>query len=234
MRIAICDDEAIYREETKRGILAYNKGIEIVEFKDGSELVQSKEQFDLIFLDIEMPKLDGMTTAKYLRKKNVDAEIVFLTSHEGYVFGAFEVRAMDFLKKPLEKAKFLKVLRTVDKALAEEEKVELSINEEKCYVKVKDIAYLESCGDGVLVFDRLGNVYEERRGTLKKWNERLGGKGFAQIHRSYLISMFYVERYGSDYVKLKGIEEPLEISRRYAPGYKETFTEFVKRNGRIV
>ena len=86
----------------------------------------------------------------------------------------------------------------------------------------------------MLVFDRLGNVYEERRGTLKKWNERLGGKGFAQIHRSYLISMFYVERYGSDYVKLKGIEEPLEISRRYAPGYKETFTEFVKRNGRIV
>lgn len=234
MRVAICDDEAIYREETKKGIKAYNKEIEIVEFKDGSELVKSGEQFDLIFLDIEMPKLDGMTTAKHLRRKNVDAEIVFLTSYEKYVYDAFDIRALQFLKKPLEKAKLLKVLKTVEKSLASEEKVELSLDGEKSYVKVKDIVYMESYGDGLFIYDRLGNVYEERRGTLKKWLERLNGKGFTQIHRSFLISMFYVERYGSNQVKLKGIDEKLEVSRRYASSFKEEFMEFVGKNGRIV
>lgn len=234
MRVAICDDEAIYREETKRGIKAYNKEIEIKEFSDGSELVKSGEQFDLIFLDIEMPVLDGMTTAKHLRRKNVDAEIVFLTSYEKYVYDAFDIRALQFLKKPLEKAKLLKVLKTVEKSLANEEKVELSLDGEKSYVKVKDIVYMESYGDGLFIYDRLGNVYEERRGTLKKWSERLSGKGFTQIHRSFLISMFYVERYGSNQVKMKGIDEKLEVSRRYASGFKEEFMEFVSKNGRVV
>jgi len=234
MRVAICDDEAIYRDETKREIRAYKRDIEIVEFTDGSDLVKSDEQFDLIFLDVEMEKLDGVTTAKYLRRKNVDAEIVFLTSHENYVYDAFDVRALQFLKKPLEKAKLLKVLKTVEKSLTNEEKIELSLDGEKSYVKVKDIVYLESYGDGLFIYDRLGNVYEERRGTLKKWGERLDGKGFAQIHRSYMISMFYVERYGSNQVKLKGIDEKLEISRRYVSVFKEEFMEFVSKNGRIV
>lgn len=234
MRVAICDDETVYREETKKEILAYDAGIEIVEYNDGNELVRSQERFDLVFLDIEMPKMDGMTTAKYLRKRKVDAEIVFLTSHENYIYDAFDIRALQFLNKPLERAKLVKVLRIVEKALAEEEKIELSLDREKCYVKVKDIVYLESYGDGLFVYDRLGNVYEERRGTLKQWSERLRGKGFIQIHRSYIISMFYVERNGDNQVKLKGFDDRLEVSRRYASGYKEAFKEFVKRNGRIV
>lgn len=234
MRVAICDDEAIYREETRSGIEAYNSEIEITEFKDGSELVRSEEQFDLIFLDIEMPKLDGMTTAKHLRKKNVDAEIVFLTSYEKYVYDAFDIRALQFLKKPLDKAKLLKVLKTVENQLANEERVEINQDGETIYLKVKDIVYLESYGDGLFIYDRLGNVYDERRGTLKKWSQRLSGKGFAQIHRSFLISMFYVERLGSNQVKLKGIEEKLEISRRYVSVFKEEFLEFASKNGRIV
>lgn len=234
MRVAICDDEAIDREETRREIKAYNKDIEIVEYIDGSDLVQSKERFDLIFLDVEMEKLDGVTTAKQLRRKNVDAEMVFLTSHENYVYDAFDVRALQFIKKPLEKVKLVKVLKTVEKELVEEYKVELNLDGEKCYVNVKDIVYLESYGDGLYVYDCLENVYDERRGTLKKWSERLNGKGFVQIHRSYMISMYYVERYGNNQVKLKGFDDRLEVSRRYAPRYKESFMDFVRRNGRIV
>ena len=60
MRVAICDDEAMYREETKREIRTYKRDIAIVEFTDGCDLVKSDEQFDLIFLDVEMKKLDGV------------------------------------------------------------------------------------------------------------------------------------------------------------------------------
>lgn len=181
-----------------------------------------------------MPGMDGMMVAKRLREKKIEAEIVFLTSHEDYVYDAFDVRALQFLNKPLEREKLVKILRIVEKALAEEEIIELSLDREKCYVKAKDIVYLESYGDGLFVYDRLGNVYDERRGTLKQWSERLRGKGFIQIHRSYMISMFYVERKGDNQVKLKGFADRLEVSRRYASGYKEAFKEFVSKNGRIV
>lgn len=234
MRIAICDDEKKYREETINCIKEYNPEFEIVEFEDGSELVKAKEAFDLILLDVEMPQLDGMTAAKQLRRQKVDAEIVFLTSYEKYVYDAFDIRALQFLKKPLEKERLIKVLKTVEDSLAKEERAEFWLDGESCYVKLKDIVYMESYGDGLYIYDHMGLVYEERRGTIKKWAEKLEGKGFVQIHRTYLISMFYVERFGSDEVKLKGIEKKLAVSRRYAPGFKEAFLEFVNRHARIV
>lgn len=234
MRVAICDDEAIYREETKKAILAYNKEIAIVEFTDGNELVQSGERFDLIFLDIEMPKLDGMTTAKQLRENKSSAEIVFLTSHEEFVYDAFDVRAMQFLKKPPEKEKIERVLQRVEQILANEERIELTLNGQSCFVKRTDIVYIESYGDGIYIYDCVGNVYEERRGTIKKWMERLSEKDFVQVQRGYLISMWYVERFGTDKVKLRNISREIEVSRRCAADFKKAFFEFVSKNRRIL
>ena len=234
MRIAICDDEKKYREETKNCIKEYNSSVEIVEFEDGSELVNTKEVFDLILLDIEMPQLDGMTAAKLLRKRKVDAEIVFLTSYEKYVYDAFDIRALQFLKKPLEKERLIKVLRMVEDSLAKVERLALFLDDETCYVKLKDIVYVEAYGDGLYIYDRMGLVYEERRGTIKRLAEKLQGKGFVQIHRTYLISMFYVEQFGPNEVKLKGVDKKLPVSRRYAPGFKEAFLEFVNKHARIV
>lgn len=234
MRVAVCDDEKRYREETINCIQEYDASIQIVEFEDGSGLINAKETFDLILLDIEMPELDGMSAAKLLRKQKVDAEIVFLTSYEKYIYDAFDIRALQFLKKPLEKERLIKVLRMVEESLAGIEQIELMLEDETCYVKLKDIVYAEAYGDGLYIFDRMGLVYEERRGTIKKWAEKLEGKGFVQIHRTYLISMFYVERFGSDEVRLKGVDKKLPVSRRYAPGFKEAFLEFINKHARIV
>lgn len=234
MRIAICDDERFYRKETINCIKEYDSSIEIVEFEDGSELVNTKETFDLILLDVEMPQLDGMTAAKQLRSRKVDTEIVFLTSYEKYVYDAFDIRALQFLRKPLEKERLVKVLGMVEASLAKVERLALLLDGETCYVKLKDIVYVEAYGDGLYIYDRMGLVYEERRGTIKNWAEKLKGKGFVQIHRTYLISMFYVERFGSDEVKLKGVDKKLLVSRRYAPGFRETFLAFVNKHARIV
>ena len=181
MRIAICDDEKKYREETINCIKEYNVSIEIVEFEDGSKLVNTKEVFDLILLDVEMPELDGMSAAKLLRRRKVDTEIVFLTSYEKYVYDAFDIRALQFLKKPLEKERLIKVLRMVEGSLAKIERLELLLDGETCYVNLKDIVYAEAYGDGLYIYDRMGLVYEERRGTIKRLAEKLQGKGFVQM-----------------------------------------------------
>ena len=234
MRVAICDDEKRYREETKNCIKEYNASIEVMEYQDGSELLDTKESFDLILLDIEMPQMDGMTAAKLLRKRKVDAEIVFLTSYEKYVYDAFDIRALQFLIKPLKKERLIRVLRMVEESLAKVERVEFLLDGEICYVKLKDIVYMEAYGDGLYIYDRMGLVYEERRGTIKKWAEKLKGKGFVQIHRTYLISMFYVERFGSSEVKLKGFEENFPVSRRHAADFKTEFLTFVNKHARIL
>lgn len=234
MRVAICDDEAIYREETKACIRGYSREIEIVEFTDGEELLCSTEEFDLIFLDIEMAKVDGVTTAKKLRERKVDTEIVFLTSHQEYIYEAFDVRAQQFLKKPMETERIVKELKKVEEEISKMKIIEIAANGVTTYIKLKDVVYIESYGDGVYLYDRMGNSYDDRRGSLKKWKARLEGKGFVQIHRSYLISMFHIENFGSENVKLQGIEQRLEVSRRYAAAFKKTFTEFVMKNGRVV
>lgn len=234
MRVAICDDEKIYREETKNCIKEYDASIEVVEYQDGSELLDVKESFDLILLDIEMPQMDGMTAAKLLRKRKVDAEIVFLTSYEKYVYDAFDIRALQFLTKPLEKERLIRVLRMVEESLAKTERAIFLMDGEACYVKLKDIVYMEAYGDGVYVYDRMGLVYEARRETIKKWAEKLKGKGFVQIHRTHLISMFYIERFAQDEVKLKGRTEKLPVSRRHAADFKTEFLAFVNKHARIL
>lgn len=234
MRVAVCDDEKRYREETINCIKEYDASIEIAEYQDGSELLAAEQSFDLILLDVEMPELDGMSAAKQLRKQKVDAEIVFLTSYEKYVYDAFDIRALQFLKKPLEKERLVKVLKNVENSIAKIERAEFQLEGKLCYVRLKDIVYMEAYGDGLYIYDRMGLVYEERRGTMKKWAEKLTGKGFVQIHRAYLISMFYVERFGSDEVKLKGIEEKIPVSRRHAAGFKKDFMEFVNKHARVV
>lgn len=234
MRIGVCDDEANCREVTIQYIKEYNNDFEITEYENGSALLQEKERLDLIFLDIEMPGMNGMETAKELRRQKADSELVFLTTHNECVYDAFEVRAFRFLKKPLVKEVLFHTLERAEDELAAIERVDISLKDGMCSLKVKDIVYIEAYGDGVFVYDKDGNVYEERRGTLKEWTERLKGKGFARIHRGYLISMFYIERYGSTEVKLRGVETALEVSRKQASVFKKEFREFVEKNARVL
>ncbi len=232
MRIAICDDMAVFRERIRKGIRAYNAGFEVKEYTDGSELLSETEPFDLIFLDIEMPGTDGMTTAKILRERGEDVKIVFVTSHDELVFGTFEVTPFGFFRKSQDLGKVGEVLQRAEAQILNQETVLISVDDKQVCVKTKDIVYVEAYGDGVYLYDKKGTAYEERRGTIKKWSEKLKGKGFVQVHRAYLISLPYLENYSDDGVKLKGVAETVPMSRRYAPAFKKEFFEFVGRNGR--
>lgn len=232
MRIAICDDMAVFRERIRKEIRAYNAEFEVKEYTDGSKLLLETESFDLIFLDIEMPGTDGMTTAKTLRERGEDVKIVFVTSHDELVYGTFEVAPFGFFRKSQDLEKVGEVLKRAESQMRGQETVLISVGDKQVCVKIKDIVYVEAYGDGVYLYDKKGTAYDERRGTIKKWNEKLKGKEFVQIHRAYLISLLYIENYNDDGVKLKGVAEAVPISRRYAPAFKKAFFEFVGRSGR--
>nr|WP_294488398.1 response regulator [uncultured Ruminococcus sp.] len=109
MRIAVCDDEQCFLNYF-RGIVKrlYNR-LDIItdEFSSGEELLKSfrYKAYDLVFLDIEMPAMDGITLARKLRELSSDVSIVFLTGHIEYAIKGYEVNALRYLTKPAEEKK---------------------------------------------------------------------------------------------------------------------------------
>ena len=100
MRIAICDDEVSIVQILEEKIKKLLPDAVIEKYLSGDELIASGSKPDILFLDIQMPGMDGMETAKVLRQDNEDMILIFVTAAEEYVFQAFDVGAFHFLVKP--------------------------------------------------------------------------------------------------------------------------------------
>lgn len=233
MKAAICDDEKIFRDDLIKYLQQMDPELEFHEFTNGKELIRSKMQFDIIFLDIEMPELDGMETAAKLRKLSVGSLIIFLTSHIERVQEAFKVRAFRFLTKPVQPQPLMEALRDAKAEIEQEEKVVINQKGRIYELKLTDIVYIEAYGDGTYIYDNRDNVYECSV-QLKEWNNRLEGCGFYKIHKSYIISMRYVNRIVENQLTLEGVPADFTISRRNASAFKEAYLEFVKTNSRLL
>ena len=105
MLVAICDDEKTFRDELKSFLVKYKLQnhlcIDICQFSNGEDLLNSTEIFDMVFLDYQMPGLDGMNVARSLRSKNIVCNIVFVTNYPQFVLESFEVQPYRFFVKPL-------------------------------------------------------------------------------------------------------------------------------------
>ena len=117
MRIAVCDDEERYRIDLKTHLdkLLINDDYDIDTFDDGNMLIKEfvSSPYDLVFLDIEMPVVDGITLAKKLRSVSENVFIVFLTGHIEYALEGYEVNALRYLTKPVDINKLKEVIRYV-------------------------------------------------------------------------------------------------------------------------
>ena len=104
INIAICDDEINIINKTKKLIQDYDKeDIDIYVYESGEELINSDKEFHIIFLDIDMKGLDGIETAKKLRKYDKKVKIIYVTNYTDYTYSAFSVHAFGYLVKPLNK-----------------------------------------------------------------------------------------------------------------------------------
>lgn len=233
MRIAICDDSKVFREQMKYCICSYNALFEIKEYSDGNELIQSNEQFDLIFLDIEMPKMDGMTASKKLRERKDDVPIVFLTCHDELVYDAFEVKAFRFLKKPVPCEKVHDVLRALEKEVSQTEKILITQKNKLWEIPLKNVLYLETYGDGTYIYDTLGNVYESSE-QLKVWESKLQNKYFYRIHKSFFIALEHVRGVENDIVMLGESGVSLRIARRNIGKFKKAYRDYIDKHAKVI
>lgn len=233
MKIAICDDEQIFRDTLYKKLVKYNKTFEIKEFRTGRELIDSRIKFDIIFLDIEMPELNGMDTAKKLRKLSVGSIIIFLTSHIECIQDAFKVKAFRFLSKPVQEDALNEALEEAEKEIVGQEKIVINQKGKIFELSVPDVMYFEAFGDGTYVYDNKDNVYECTV-ALKEWDKRLEGTPFFKIHKSYIVSMMYVSSINNNVLRLEGVDQDFTISRRNITPFKDAYMDFVKNNSRVI
>ena len=198
MRAMVVDDEAPARSELKYLLEESGRVDLIVEATSAREAVEKlmEVRVDVMFLDISMPKTNGMQLAEALHKLKNPPQVVFVTAYSEYALDAFGVDATDYLMKPVETDRLAQAL---DKIVEHIKPLNLPVSVEripvvksgsKVLVPIDQIRFIEAKDDYSCIYtegDRFLSTI-----SLQKLEDRLVGHGFFRIHRSYIVNLEYV------------------------------------------
>ncbi len=191
-------------------------------------------QPQLLFLDVEMPRLNGFDVLKKLEP--VDFEVIFVTAYNKYAVEAFEVHATGFITKPVAAEKLIAAVETATRRIAEKavnknifsllaqtttdnhaQKIPLSTSNGLLFVKIADIMYCESSGNYTHFFMNDDQKIVVSR-QLGEYEKLLPEKDFIRIHDKYIINLSYIKAYikgsGGDVVLENGRELPVASRRK--------------------
>ncbi|CDQ21548.1 two component transcriptional regulator, LytTR family [Halobacillus karajensis] len=226
--VLIVDDERFSREELNFLLESYERIDVIGEAASGEEAVMQslKLQPDVLFLDVEMPKMDGMGVAKAVQELKKVPEIVFATAYPDFAVEAFRHQAIDYLLKPFDEEQLSETIERIEKKFQQGEK-KAEFHPSKLAVEVEDTIEYLNPSDIMYVYreDRITKIVGrermyETKDALKDVEQRLQGFSFFRIHKSYLVNLDYIYRLtpwfnGAYQLELQGTNEKLSVSRNY-------------------
>ncbi|MBO4989983.1 MAG: response regulator transcription factor [Clostridia bacterium] len=221
VNVAVVDDEIEnvetiakyirYYEEEKGGKEAFR----ILKYYDGKDLLKRfDKQIDIIFLDIEMQYVDGMSAARKIRKVNSDVVIIFVTKLAQMAIKGYEVEALDFIVKPVEyyafELRFIKALNYLKKH--EKKRIAIyPIGEGVRYVLSSDLYYIDVQGRHVTYHTKEGNFTEN--GHLNEVEQNLSDS-FRYCNRWCIVNLSFVTAVGDGTLTVAGEEISLSRGRR--------------------
>ena len=233
MKCIIVDDEPIAR----KGIKRYVDKIAALEFLDSFSDAESAAQYikenatDLIFLDIQMPGINGMEFARMLPKETM---VIFTTAYSEYALDSYDLDAIDYLVKPIEESRFRKAVEkavTYSALLRDEAREIESIAQDHIFVRserrfykinLKDILFIEGLKDYVVI-----QTHEQRVITHKSLTaiiEMLPASTFMRVNRSYIVNKEHIDSFDNNDIFIRSHEIAIGIS------YRETFfSEMLKK-----
>lgn len=225
--IAVCDDEEYYADELYRYIFTYanERELNIVcdIYLSGKALldeVEKGKKYDMVFLDVEMPELDGIRTGMLLKQELGFLIICFVTSYEDYALNAFDINAEGYILKPV---KYKQLKEVLDKSLilidyhknkeeAEKRYIEVEVGRGRETIDIKKILYLEKRRNQCVFHfrERELTCYQ----TLANVYKLLNQKQFLYTHQGYIVNFDHIKEVGKDCVYLgEGVEIPLSRGR---------------------
>ncbi|NLR80045.1 LytR/AlgR family response regulator transcription factor [Chitinophaga eiseniae] len=209
IKAVIIDDEPLAREVVKEYLLNFPQIQVVQECNDGFEGLKAiqQQQPDIIFLDIQMPKITGFEMLELV--ENMPA-VIFTTAFEEHAIRAFEVHAVDYLLKPFSSERFDKavqkwldqyqvtpastaaLLETAAANPVQSNRVVIKINGKIKIIPVQDIHYIEAADDYVKIFTQEGSFLKNK--TMSFFEKMLDPQQFTRVHRSYILNVNQVTR----------------------------------------
>lgn len=183
-------------------------------------------QYDIVFMDIEMPCINGLSAAHRLREVDDTVALVFVTNLARYAINGYEVHALDYILKPLTYQSFALKMRKVVNYCTKMNGNSILLTS-KGNIKrllLSGIYYVEISAHSIVFHTESGPV--QAYGTLKDVCGKLEGRGFALCNRCYLVNLRYVKNI--DGYSLKVGDEELQISRPQKKSFSEAFKKFIK------
>lgn len=232
MEICICDDEHNIHNTIKSYIYQFETGdlsFDIVDIFSAEELINQyakKTTYDIIFLDIEMGKLNGIEAAKTIKKLHSNTIIIFISNYPHYVFDAFTVEALHFLVKPFSPLDFKNVFdRALNKYNMSNSFISLKWQSERYIIKIDTIKYIEGYKRHITVYTTDG-IYESL-GKIPDLLKKLSPHGFIRTHQGFLVNMDYIKRFDATDVVLFD-DTKVMISVRKRAEALQAFDKYLK------
>ncbi len=240
VRVVIADDEPLARERL-RALLSEHEGMEVVaEAENGLDALQACAQHkpDMVLLDIAMPGVDGLETARHLAAFDPRPAVVFCTAYDEHALSAFEAAAIDYLMKPIRAERLAAALERArtfiagrgspppDAAAGAQPRTHLCarLRGSLRLIPIDEVHYLQAEEKYVVVHHARGEDLIEE--SLKSLEEEFGNR-FVRIHRNCLVArheLVEIKRVGDGHVQaiLRHAKAPLEVSRRCVAHLRET------------
>lgn len=224
IKTAICDDEPEFIVTMSAELKRLYSDIIIIDstYTSPEKLLNDNKQYDILFLDIDMPEMDGMELSDRYGK---DTEIVFVTNHEALVFKAYNATdSFGFIRKSKLSDDLQSVMRRFLKLKSEQKSITIKINEQLLQIKYCDIFYIEKQINHIIIHTK-NNKYTIRK-TLSEIETMLSPFEFVRTHIGYLVNLDKIQLIEKKRVILQN-SNTVPVSRSH---YKNVCSEFMKRS----
>ena len=233
----IVEDELPAREELKYFLNQEKEITLIAEFDNPLDTLNFLENntADVIFLDINMPDMNGISLGKIISKMCPDMKIIFITAYKDYAVDAFEIKAFDYLLKPYSESRIKNLLKSLINIKNEKtiliknnnlKKITVNIDERLYVISLNDIDYIEASEKETLIFSNQKKYVS--RIKISKWEEMLKGNNFYRCHRSFIVNLDKITEieqwFNSSWIlKIKNYTTAIPVSRNNIKELKELF-----------
>lgn len=234
MIIYLCDDNQSFVDDIANRvnmILSKDREFEIVKFTNGRSLISqwNKEFADVVFLDIDMPELDGFEVAEKLQSSKKNALIIFITSHEDKVYQSWKYQPFWFVRKShMEDLNvvFPRLLAKID-AEYEKENNFFNLHGENSVVEldINSLMYIESYRHNIIIHYKNNN--QEVRCKISNAEEQLLGKNIIRVQKGFLVNCRFISKITSrDVILTNGYS--IHLSRDRLSFVKDEFQRFLR------
>ena len=231
LRVLVADDEAPSREELAF-LLGQQEGVAHVRsVGSGPEVLRALEEDDVdaLFLDIRMPGLDGLDVARVLARFRTPPRVVFVTAYDEHAVEAFDLRAADYLLKPVRPQRLAEAVRRVLEAVDTpppdthaDESIAVELGGVTRFITRSEVTFAEAHGDYARLHTADGSHLV--RVPLSTLEEQWSSAGFVRIHRRYLVALAHVDEVAFDAGRgtVRVGDDELAVSRRHLRELRDT------------